>query len=206
MDLDISGIWKTIEGLEKAGYTSWLVGGAVRDLLKGEQPRDIDLLTNAGEDMIMSLFPRARRIGKGDQVSWILPMGEGNWELTCLGVRSLEEELQRRDFTINAMAMDSDGSVIDPFDGRKDLEEGILRFTGDPACRLREDPVRSLRFCRFASIFHMLPEDASCSVIRELSPGLPRAHKQRVGKEILLCAVKGGLSGFLSLADDLELT
>jgi len=206
MDLDTSGIWQTIEGLERAGYRAWLVGGAVRDLLQGERPRDMDLLTDAGGDAISRLFPRAKRIGKGDRVSWILPMGEGNWEITSLDGRSLEEELERRDFTINAMAMAPDGSVTDPFNGRRDLEEGILRFTGSPFSRLHEDPVRALRFCRFASLYDMLPDPGSCSSIMELSPGLPRAHMQRVGKELLLCARRGRLYSFLCLADHLRLT
>ena len=200
-----SGTWRVVKTFEKRGFRAWLVGGAVRDFLQGKVPRDLDVLTCAGEEDICSLLPGALRIGRKGGVSFLVTMDGWKSEITSTGGKSLVEELGRRDFTVNAMAMGQDGTIIDPFDGRKDLEGNLLRFTGDPLKRLQEDPVRAIRFCRFASILGMRTEEKACHVIRKFSRTLPAASPQRVGREILLSAESRSLTAFFTLARDLGL-
>ena len=147
--------------LEAAGYEAWCVGGCVRDLLLGRQPEDWDVTTSALPEETMAVFgPQA--LPTGLQHGTVTVRTEnGAVEVTTYRVDgtysdhrrpdavtftpSLEEDLRRRDFTVNAMALSREGELRDPFGGRADLGNQCLRCVGEPDCRVKEDALRILR-------------------------------------------------------------
>ena len=152
--------------LETAGYQAWCVGGAVRDLLLGRTPGDWDVTTNALPETVLELFaPRALptglkhgtvTVGGGRGVEVTTFRRDGDYldhrhpeRVEFTG--SLTEDLARRDFTVNAMAMDLRGGLADPWGGRADLAAGVLRAVGMPEARFGEDALRILRGLRFAA-------------------------------------------------------
>ena len=152
--------------LWEAGYEAYPVGGCVRDLLLGRTPPDWDVTTSALPEQVMALFPGAVPTGlRHGTVT--LPTRGGPVEVTTFRTEggyadgrhpdavsfraTLREDLARRDFTVNAMALDRDGTVIDPFGGRADLAARLLRCVGDPALRFREDALRMFRAVRFSA-------------------------------------------------------
>lgn len=149
-----------------AGYEAYFVGGSVRDTILGKPLHDVDIATSAFPAEVKQLFKRTVDTGIEHGTVMILDHGTG-YETTTFRtesgyqdfrrpdqvtfVRSLKEDLQRRDFTINALAMKPDGTVIDMFDGLKDLDAGILRAVGVAEERFHEDALRMMRAVRFAS-------------------------------------------------------
>ena len=169
----VGGVLKT---LETAGYGAWCVGGCVRDALLGRTPEDWDVTTSARPEETMALFGD-RAVPTGLRHGTVtVKTAAGGVEVTTLrrdGVyrdhrrpesvtftASLEEDLRRRDFTVNAMAVDLRGTLYDPLGGQADLEAGILRCVGDPDRRFEEDALRILRGLRFAADlgFALAPE------------------------------------------------
>ena len=155
-----------LEVLTASGYNAVLVGGCVRDILLGRRPADWDAASSAAPEAVMGLFPRVLPTGIRHGTVTVMSRGRGV-EVTAFradgaysdhrrpdSVRftaSLEEDLSRRDFTINAMAMGADGRLWDPFGGRADLESRIIRCVGDPETRFSEDALRMLRAYRFSA-------------------------------------------------------
>ena len=190
--------------LEAAGYQAWCVGGAVRDLLLGRTPGDWDVTTNALPEAVLELFaPRALptglkhgtvTVGGGRGVEVTTFRRDGDYldhrhpeRVEFTG--SLTEDLARRDFTVNAMAMDLRGSLADPWGGRADLAAGVLRAVGTPEARFGEDALRILRGLRFAARlgFAVEAETGRAMVnraadLREIAP-----ERIRVELEGLLC-------------------
>ena len=155
-----------LQALEEAGFEGFCVGGGVRDSLLGRDPMDWDIATNALPEQVLQLFaPHA--IPTGWQHGTVTVTGSPDVEVTTYRqdgvyldnrhpqsvsfVRSITEDLARRDFTVNAIAVDAHGQLHDPFGGREDLQSGILRAVGEPERRFREDGLRILRGLRFAS-------------------------------------------------------
>ena len=188
-----------VRTLRGAGYECYLVGGSVRDLLLGRRGVDMDFTTNARPPELQRLFPRShyenrfgtvlvRAGGKYHEVTTY--RGEGRYsdhrhpdEIRF--VDRLEEDLQRRDFTINAMAMDEDGRLVDPFGGRGDLDARLLRAVGDPAERLSEDPLRMMRAVRLAVQLDFTIEPHTAEAIRRDCPLLAVISRERVRDELL---------------------
>ncbi|NOY66923.1 MAG: polynucleotide adenylyltransferase PcnB [Gammaproteobacteria bacterium] len=166
---------KVLYRLHKAGYQACLVGGAVRDLALGLEPKDFDVATDASPEDVKSLFRNCRLIGRRFRLAHVFYgrdiievatfRGSGDMDVSADQLShsdegrilrdnvygSIEEDARRRDFTVNAMYYDiRDFSVLDYMDGMKDIEQGILRIIGEPEQRYREDPVRMLRVVRFA--------------------------------------------------------
>ena len=138
--------------LSRLGHPAVLVGGAVRDLLLGRTPHDGDLATAAPPEALEALFPSLRRLDRPGGTTFLLPGPEGLLhETVSTFPGTLQDDLARRDLTVNALALDPRGLLLDPFGGREDLLAGRLRFTGEGADRLREDPLRALRLARFAA-------------------------------------------------------
>ncbi len=166
---------KVLYRLKEAGYQGHLVGGGVRDLLLGREPKDFDIATDAHPEDVRRLFRNCRLIGRRFRLAHVL-FGNEVIEVATFRARqedsgdsarqldedgrivrdnvygSLEEDAFRRDFTVNALYYNIDDfSVIDYAGGMEDLNNGVLRLIGDPETRYREDPVRMLRAVRFAA-------------------------------------------------------
>ena len=175
---------KLIELLEAAGFEAYYVGGCVRDLLRGKPGADIDVTTSATPDEMKEVFADLKYFETGIKhgTLTVLTPDEARRpiEITTFRtdgvytdnrhpdevrfVRNLEEDLARRDFTINAMAMDRRGNIADVFGGRDDLETGRIRAVGDPDRRFQEDALRILRALRFAAV---LGRDGQAFAIEE---------------------------------------
>ena len=188
--------------LKDAGYASLLVGGCVRDLLLGREPKDFDVVTDARPEEIKKLFHGARLIGRRFRLAHVrfgreivevatfraapseIASGTEAQDNNVFGTQ--EEDARRRDFTVNALYYDiRDRSVIDYVGGVRDLERGVLRMIGDPASRYREDPVRMLRAVRFAAKLGFKIDPATAAPIRELGALLLQVPPARMFEEVL---------------------
>ncbi|HEU4698122.1 MAG TPA: CCA tRNA nucleotidyltransferase [Gemmatimonadales bacterium] len=185
--------------LDDAGYEAWCVGGALRDALLGGAQADFDLATSATPEMVQRLFPR-RTVAVGLRFGTVGVLDgrrvlhevttfrkdvetDGRHAVVAYGV-ALEDDLARRDFTINALAYHPlRAEWRDPFDGAADLARGLVRAVGEPATRFREDYLRILRALRFAARFGFTIEPATWDAARTLAPGLERLSAERVRDE-----------------------
>jgi len=143
---------KIIFTLSHAGFKAFFVGGAIRDLLLGKSPADYDIVTNCPLSTLQTIFHKenTKIAGKTFPVLLVNDVEVAPPRSHDLGAPFPETDLGARDFTINSMAMDPvSGHIIDPFNGKKDLENRIIRFTRNPAQRIEEDPLRMVRACRF---------------------------------------------------------
>lgn len=193
---------KLIAAFADAGYTARYVGGCVRDAVLGMPIRDIDIATDAVPERSMALI---RALGMA-----AVPTGIDHGTVTAVGRRSYEittlrrdvttdgrratvaftddwrEDAARRDFTMNAMFLDGDGTVLDFFGGLQDLAAGRVRFVGDPARRLAEDTLRLLRFFRFHAFYGRgVPDDEGLAACRDAAPRLPTLSVERIRQEML---------------------
>jgi tRNA nucleotidyltransferase (CCA-adding enzyme) len=194
-----------LEGLRSAG-DAWIVGGWVRERFSGRHKTDMDIATTLLPSEVEELFPRSLMVGaKYGTVMVRLDesISDDIWEVTTLrsegsygdGRRpdrvefgqSIEDDLARRDFTINAMAIDSDGKPIDPFKGRSDLKEGILRAVGVAGDRLGEDGLRIMRAYRFLdSADGMRSMEGSLrSAVKDNLEMLDVVSRERIGVEMM---------------------
>lgn len=185
--------------LERAGHEAWCVGGAVRDAFLGIQTLDWDIATSAHPDAVQRLFKRTVPVGlKFGTVGVLDAAGvlhevttfrhdvetDGRHAVVRFGA-SLDEDLARRDFTINAIAVHAERlEVRDPYGGRTDLAAGIVRCVGDARERMQEDRLRALRALRFAGRFSFTIEPATWAAIRESAPHLGRLSMERVKQEL----------------------
>ncbi|MFK5951634.1 MAG: CCA tRNA nucleotidyltransferase [Desulfobacterium sp.] len=143
---------KIISTLSHTGFKAFFVGGAIRDLLLGKSPADYDIVTNCPLSTLQTIFQKehSKIAGKTFPVLLINDVEVAPPRSQNLGNPFPETDLGARDFTINSMAMDpSSGRIIDPFNGKKDLKNRVIRFTRNPAQRIEEDPLRMVRACRF---------------------------------------------------------
>ena len=169
-----------LQKLSAAGYEAYLVGGCVRDFLLGKQPSDFDITTNALPEETMAVFSADRVVPTGLQHGTVTVLHGGvSAEITTYRTettykdgrhpdsvsftRNLADDLCRRDFTVNAMAMDLSGEIVDLYGGREDLAKKIIRAVGDPTVRFTEDALRILRAFRFASKLGFSIEEQTCS-------------------------------------------
>jgi tRNA nucleotidyltransferase (CCA-adding enzyme) len=185
--------------LVDAGHETWCVGGAVRDALLGVQHLDWDLATSATPPQVRRLFRRTIPIGIEFGTVGVLDdagtmhevttfrrdvQTDGRHAVVEFGA-SLDEDLARRDFTINAIAFDPIAHKLhDPFDGRRDLESEVVRAVGVASDRMREDRLRALRAIRFAARFDFAIERETWDAIVESAPFLSRLSAERVKQEI----------------------
>ena len=194
-------VQEILRRLERAGYEAWCVGGAVRDTLLGLPPGDWDVTTSAPPEVTLELFaPNA------------LPTGLRHGTVTAGGVEittfrrdgdyldhrrpdhveftsSLAEDLARRDFTVNAIALNLRGELADPFGGRRDLAARTLRAVGDPESRFREDALRILRGLRFASRLGFSIDPETAGAVHRCGPLLENIAPERILTETtgILC-------------------
>ena len=209
--------------LNEVGYTAYLVGGAVRDLLLGLHPKDFDIATSATPDEVKKLFRNCRLIGRRFRLAHVVFGPEiievatfrGLGEEGAEGDRhivdgrivrdniwgTIEEDAVRRDFRVNALYYDiSDFSVRDYVGGMQDLQDRVLRLIGDPVTRYREDPVRMLRAARLAAKLDMRIDTAAMAPFETLGPLLADAAPARLFDESLKMFLGGqGLKSFRML-------
>lgn len=200
-----------LQKLRAAGYEGYLVGGCVRDFLLGCMPHDFDITTSALPEETMAVFADDRVIPTGLEHGTVTVVHEGFFaEITTYRTettyadgrhpdsvsftRSLKEDLCRRDFTVNAMAMDLDGSIVDLYGGREDLAAGVIRAVGDPMLRFTEDALRILRAFRFAAKLDFIIEPQTLSAAIRLAPRLSLVSRERIFEELekLLCGKAAG--------------
>ena len=209
---------KVLYRLNKGGFDAYLVGGGVRDILLGLKPKDFDIATNATPDEIKDLFRNCRLIGrrfrlahivfgreiievatfrghhdeKDQQDKKISKQSEHGMLLRDNIYGSIEEDAQRRDFTINALYYSTkDFKVFDFANGVKDVENRIIRLIGDPKTRYREDPVRMLRAIRFATKLDMEISEETRAPITELAPLMENIPAARMFEEFLKMFISG---------------
>lgn len=206
-----------VERLAEAGYDAYLVGGCVRDMLLGREPKDFDVVTNAYPEQIKAVFRNCRLIGRRFRLAHVWFGREiievatyrarhsGTEEWTSHDQRTednvygnREEDAWRRDFTVNALYYDVRRSeVIDYVGGLEDLENGLLRLIGEPDSRYREDPVRMLRAVRFATKLGFRLHGETESLIWQLGQLLEYIPPARLFEEVLKLFMAGfGLQAF----------
>ena len=189
--------------LNRDGGTARFVGGAVRDALIGRAVTDVDLATDLKPEAVMTrlqaagveVIPTGLKHGTVTAVT-----GKRHFEITTLRVdvetfgrharvafgADWQADAERRDFTLNALYLDADGTLYDPTGGRSDLEAGRIRFVGDPATRIAEDYLRVLRFFRFqAHLGRVPPDDAALEACRAAAPKLATLSAERIRVELL---------------------
>ena len=188
-----------LAGLEAAGFRAWVVGGCVRDALRGESPHDWDVCTDARPEQVAACFARTLPTGLVHGTVTVL------WEHTPVEVTTLRAEsgysdgrrpdhvefvtdlnqdLARRDFTVNAMAWNPRTGLADPFDGRADLAAGVLRAVGQPEARFAEDALRILRGLRFAARLGFAIDPATARAMERQAPRLRAIAPERVQAEL----------------------
>ncbi len=199
---------RAISLLEGAGFVCYIVGGCVRDALRGISPHDYDLTTSATPDEMLSVFEGLHVIPTGIRHGTLTLMLDGEpLEITTFRTdgeyvdnrhpesvsfsRELSDDLSRRDFTVNAMAYSEREGLVDLFGGRADLESGIIRAVGDPKKRFREDGLRIMRGLRFASVLGFRIEDGTSAAIVRCRELLKNIAVERLWVEFkkLICGV-----------------
>lgn len=186
--------------LESAGFEGYAVGGCVRDALLGREPQDWDITTNARPLQVKELFPRT--IDTGLQHGTVTVMlDHTGYEVTTYRIDgeyedgrhpkevsftgSLREDLMRRDFTINAMAYNETDGLVDLFEGKEDLERGIIRCVGDPKERFSEDALRMMRAIRFSAQLGFAIDPQTLEAVCALSDTIEKISAERIQTELL---------------------
>jgi poly(A) polymerase len=207
---------KTTRSLVDAGYAAFVVGGAVRDLLLGREPKDFDIATDATPEEVRALFRRSRLIGRRFRIVHVYcgqdtievttfrahnPQGEDEDDRVTAADGMLlrdnvfggqEEDAARRDFTVNALYYDTENEEVwDYHGGVDDAKKRRLKMIGDPATRFREDPVRMLRAARFAAKLDFHIDPATRAPIAELAGMLERIPSARLFDEMMKLLMSG---------------
>ncbi|GAK47411.1 tRNA CCA-pyrophosphorylase [Secundilactobacillus oryzae JCM 18671] len=205
-----------MQTIEAAGYEAYFVGGSVRDTLLHKPIHDVDIATSAFPEEVKQLFHKTVDTGIEHGTVMILDHGIG-YETTTFRtestyqdyrrpdsvtfVRSLAEDLKRRDFTINALAMHEDGEIIDLFSGLQDLDNGVIRAVGNPEERFNEDALRMMRAVRFASQLNFTIETKTTAAIASHAELLEKIAIERIQVEFVKMlmgqAPQMGLTDFL---------
>ena len=189
-----------INNLQLHGYEAFAVGGCVRDSILARRPQDWDITTSARPEEIKRLFRRTVDTGIEHGTVTVL-LGKDSFEVTTYRVdgayedsrhpsevrftNRLEEDLKRRDFTINAMAYNDDVRLVDAFGGMQDLNHHLIRCVGDPVERFSEDALRILRAVRFSAQLNFPIEPETAEAIRKLAPNLRNISAERIQAELV---------------------
>ncbi|HEY0794557.1 MAG TPA: CCA tRNA nucleotidyltransferase [Acidisarcina sp.] len=222
-----------VERLRASGYEAWFAGGCVRDLLLGRVPDDFDVATSALPEVVLEMFERtfavgahfgvvlvASDVGEREIVTEVATFrsdgaySDGRRPDSVRFSTSAEEDVARRDFTINGMLLDPllggrgtvdatslDAAVVDFVGGRADLAAGVVRAIGDPAVRFQEDKLRMLRAVRFAARFDFEIEAGTASAIRAQAAGISQVSNERVRDELTRMLTEGRARRAFELLD-----
>src|SRR5262245_3035608 len=212
--------------LREAGFSAYVVGGAVRDLLLGIPPKDFDVATDARPEQVKPLFRRALVIGRRFRLVHVM-MGPETVEVSTFRAAdpqtaekdehgrvlrdnvfgSQEEDARRRDFTVNALYYDpASEEVVDFHGGLYDLKKRVMRVIGDPEVRYREDPVRMLRAVRLAAKLGLTLDSATREPIRRMAPLMERVPPARLFDEMLKLLLSGHASACLRQLREVSLS
>ena len=192
-----AAVARCLDALEQAGFEAYCVGGCVRDRLLGKEPHDFDLCASATPEEMKALFHDRDLVLAGEKHGTVgVVTEEGVVEITTFRkegtyadnrhpdrvefVTDIQEDLARRDFTVNAMAWSPKRGLQDPFGGEQDLKQGILRCVGDPETRFREDALRILRGLRFSVTYDLTPEPETEQAMLGLTGLLDHLARERV--------------------------
>jgi poly(A) polymerase len=218
-------ICRTLRG---AGHQAYLVGGCVRDILLEREPADYDVATDATPDRVQQLFPHSLAVGAkfgvivvlegiSDQSAAPLQVevatfrsdvgySDGRHPDKVVFASSAEEDVQRRDFTINALLLDPEtNEILDFVGGRKDLSSGIIRAIGRAAERFTEDKLRMVRAVRFAARFHYAVEASTFTAIVRLAPQIHEVSAERLRDELTKILTEGAARRGFELLDETRL-
>ena len=208
-----------LKKLERANFEAFLVGGCVRDLLMSREVKDWDITTSARPEEIQKLFPDSfyenefGTVGVKSEVG-VIEITTYRKEEQYTDKRhpdkvsftsKLEDDLARRDFTINAIAMSGDGEIRDPYGGQKDIERKLIRAVGKPADRFNEDALRLMRAVRFAAQLNFEIEEKTKTAIKEKADLLKVISKERVRDELIKIVESDGAEKGLRLLQKLGL-
>ena len=212
--------------LRAAGHQAYLVGGCVRDILLGREPADYDVATDATPDRVQQLFPRSLAVGAqfgvivvsdesgaGEQAQvevatfrCDIGYSDGRHPDRVVYASSPQEDVKRRDFTINALLLDPETKeVLDFVGGRDDLRAGIIRAIGRPEDRFREDKLRMVRAVRFAARFKYAIHSATFSAITKLAPEVHQVSAERLRDELTKLLTEGAARRAFELLDETRL-
>jgi poly(A) polymerase len=221
-------VCRTLRG---AGQQAYFVGGCVRDILLGRKPADYDVSTDATPERVQELFPHSLAVGAQFGVVVVMQKAEaedssaaGSSQVEVATFRSdvgysdgrhpdrvvysktPEEDVLRRDFTINALLLDPEtNEVLDFVGGREDLKAGIIRAIGRPEERFREDKLRMIRAVRFAARFHYAIHAATFGAIVKLAPEISQVSAERIRDELTKLLTEGAARRGFELLDESRL-
>lgn len=208
--------------LRSAGHQAYLAGGCVRDILLSREPADYDVATDATPETVQRIFPRSLSVGAQFGVIIVLddaakesPMqvevatfrsdigyADGRHPDRVVYAKSPEEDVRRRDFTINGLLLDPDtNQILDFVGGRNDLQAHVIRAIGDPKLRFAEDKLRTLRAVRFAARFGYAIEPATFAAIAELAAQIKQVSAERIRDELTRILTEGSARRGLELLD-----
>ena len=193
---------QALEALNARGYPAYVVGGCVRDLLRGEAPHDYDICSAALPQEVHACFAGARVVDTGARHGTVtvilagMPLEittfrsdgdylDGRHPQSVAFTRSLEEDLKRRDFTVNAMAYHPEAGLVDLYGGQADLAAGVIRCVGDAPTRLTEDALRILRALRFAARLGFVIEQGTAEAMHALCGRLALVSRERIAEELV---------------------
>jgi poly(A) polymerase len=208
-----------VERLRASGYAAYFAGGCVRDLLLGREPLDFDVATSATPEQVLAMFPRTFAVGAQfgvvlvvdayDDVEILTEVAtfrndgaykDGRRPESVSYTESAEQDVLRRDFTINGMLLDPErldpsasveDAVLDFVGGRADLQKGVIRAIGDPRQRFAEDKLRMLRAVRFAARFGFTIEENTLRAIRATAAEIDQVSRERVREELTRMLTEG---------------
>jgi tRNA nucleotidyltransferase (CCA-adding enzyme) len=212
--------------LQSAGFEAYLVGGCVRDLILGNEPKDWDIATNAKPEEIQNIFPES--VYKNNFGTVAVKTDSEDLKLKIVEIttfrlegkysdkrhpdeikfaKNIHEDLSRRDFTINALALnlEGDGEIIDPYGGREDLKNKVLKTVGDPEARFTEDALRLMRAVRFATEFDLQIEFETRRAILKHAGLLEAIAKERVRDELIKILMTQRAAQGIILLEELDL-
>lgn len=226
---------QTMEALTNNGFQVYAVGGCVRDALLGKEPLDWDLTTDARLWNLEQIFPEAKIISekysvirrdfpdemKQSKDIWGTPKPVPHVDIATFRtegaytdsrrpdrvtfVDTIEEDLRRRDFTINAIAYGSSGLLVDPYDGQQDLLSKVIRCIGEPAVRFKENPIRMLRAVRMAAEYDFNPQSHVFQAMLHMGKALSKAGPDRIRTDFLRLIAAPHASRGLKLLMDTNL-
>lgn len=189
-----------IHTLENAGYEAYAVGGCIRDSFLGREPDDWDITTSAAPEQVKELFRRTIDTGIRHGTVTVM-LGADGYEVTTYRIdgeyedgrhpkeviftASLEEDLKRRDFTMNALAYNERSGLVDCFGGIRDMQQGLVRAVGDPGERFEEDALRMMRAVRFAAQLNYTIEENTRAAIQRLAERMSCVSAERIQTELV---------------------